>query len=141
MFCCKFSYEIFSIITTRYFRIKNNKKKSNNPPIKKITRRNKKSKKSYINNIETNGGDKSGNFDSNLEINNINNLKDKNINLMIKNSLSNNKQNLNNINNIPYNDYELNSLDYKEALLKDKRSYIQYYFSLLRRKQILISNN
>ena len=37
-----------------------------------------------------------------------------------------------------YNDYELNSLDYHEALMIDKRNYFQYYLSLLRRKHILI---
>ena len=37
-----------------------------------------------------------------------------------------------------YNDYEINSLIYKEALKIDKRTYFEYYFSLLRRKQILL---
>ena len=37
-----------------------------------------------------------------------------------------------------YNDYELNSLKYNEALLNDKRKYLEYYFSLLRTKHILI---
>ena len=36
------------------------------------------------------------------------------------------------------NDYELNSLPYDEALKFDKRTYIEYYFSLLRRKHILV---
>ena len=36
------------------------------------------------------------------------------------------------------NDYELNNLIYKEAIKKDKRSYIQYYSSLLRMKQLII---
>ena len=36
------------------------------------------------------------------------------------------------------NDQELNTLKYKEALLIDKRSYLEYYFSLLKRKQKLI---
>ena len=36
------------------------------------------------------------------------------------------------------NDFEINSLKYKEALNLDKRTYIEYYFSLLKRKQILI---
>ena len=40
-------------------------------------------------------------------------------------------------NNI-YNDYEINSLIYNEALKIDKRTYIEYYCSLLRRKQILL---
>ena len=42
------------------------------------------------------------------------------------------------LNNINYNDYELNNLNYDEALKIDKRTYIQYYFSLLKLKQILI---
>ena len=37
-----------------------------------------------------------------------------------------------------YNDYELNRLEYKEALKIDKRTYIQYYFSLIKRKQLII---
>ena len=36
------------------------------------------------------------------------------------------------------NDTELNSLKYEEALEKDKRTYIQYYLSLLRTKHILV---
>ena len=40
-------------------------------------------------------------------------------------------------NNI-YNDYEINSLIYNEALKIDKRTYIEYYCSLLRRKQTLL---
>ena len=37
-----------------------------------------------------------------------------------------------------YNDYELNSLSYCEALEKDKRTFFQYYCSLLRTTHILI---
>ena len=37
-----------------------------------------------------------------------------------------------------YNDQELNSLNYKEALKIDKRTYLQYYFSLIKRKQKII---
>ena len=39
---------------------------------------------------------------------------------------------------ITYNDIELNSLDYEDALKDDNRTYIQYYFSLLRTRHILI---
>ena len=39
---------------------------------------------------------------------------------------------------LKFNDYEINNLIYKEAIKYDKRGYIDYYFSLLRRKQILI---
>ena len=37
-----------------------------------------------------------------------------------------------------YNDYELNTMSYKEAIKLDKRKYIEFYFSLLRKKQLLI---
>ena len=37
-----------------------------------------------------------------------------------------------------YNDSELNQLSYKEALEIDKRTYLQYYLSLLRTKHLLI---
>ena len=44
-----------------------------------------------------------------------------------------------------YNDEELNSLSYKQALLYDKRTFIQYYWDLLKRKHLIlftfISNN
>jgi hypothetical protein len=39
---------------------------------------------------------------------------------------------------IKYNDYELNSLLYKDALLIDKRNYIQYYMSLIKTKHIIL---
>ena len=37
-----------------------------------------------------------------------------------------------------FNDYELNSLEYKEALIIDKRTYWKYYISLLRTKHPII---
>ena len=37
-----------------------------------------------------------------------------------------------------YNDYELNELNYKEALKKDRRTFFQLYLSLLKTKHILI---
>jgi len=36
------------------------------------------------------------------------------------------------------NDQELNSLDYKKALIYDKRTYFQYYFSLLKKKHMIL---
>ena len=39
---------------------------------------------------------------------------------------------------IKYNDNEMNSLLYKKAIKIDKRSYVEYYLSLLKRKQVLI---
>ena len=57
-----------------------------------------------------------------------------------KNSISffNNKPNISINEMYNYNDYELNSLNYDKAYEIDKRSYIQYYFSLLRTKHLLI---
>ena len=37
-----------------------------------------------------------------------------------------------------YNDFELNSLNYKDALEIDKRTYLQYYISLLKTKNQII---
>ena len=60
-------------------------------------------------------------------IDNNNNLDNKDIT---------NKNETNSMNN--YNDYELNNLIYKDALEIDKRTYLQYYFSLLKQKHLLI---
>ena len=37
-----------------------------------------------------------------------------------------------------YNDTELNSLNYKDSLKFDKRSYIKYYYSLLKKNQLIL---
>ena len=37
-----------------------------------------------------------------------------------------------------YNDFELNSFDYKNALLHDKRTCIQYYLSLIKTKNLIL---
>ena len=39
---------------------------------------------------------------------------------------------------LEYKDYELNSLDYKKALKKDKRTFWQYYISLLKINHLII---
>ena len=39
---------------------------------------------------------------------------------------------------INLNDQELNSLDYEKALKLDKRTYMQYYWSLLKKKQLIL---
>ena len=39
---------------------------------------------------------------------------------------------------LEYNDYEINKLSYEEAIIKDQRTFIQYYLSLLRSGHILI---
>jgi len=71
---------------------------------------------------------------------NAKSLKTSKTNLMQKSFKSqiidNNKKKI--LNKRNYNDYELNNLSYNEALKIDKRSYFQYYISLLRIKHILI---
>ena len=52
------------------------------------------------------------------------------------NKIKNNNNILNKY--IKLNDYEMNNLSYKEALKLDKRTYFQYYLSLLRTNHILI---
>ena len=37
-----------------------------------------------------------------------------------------------------YNDQELNNMEYKKALIYDKRTYFQYYYSLLKKKQLIL---
>ena len=39
---------------------------------------------------------------------------------------------------IKLNDYEMNNLEYKDALKIDKRNYFQYYFSLLKMNHLII---
>ena len=101
-------------------------------------KRKRKIKKSKGNLEETNG-----------EISNkILKLKNSNI-LDDINNLQNNNilKNYNNIkikkyilfkNKIEFNDYEINNLLYDEALEFDKRTYTQYYFSLLKMKHLII---
>ena len=119
-----------------------------NPPIKannkyKYKYKNKNKNKKNI--IDCNNNN---NFDSNTKLkrskafinieNNLNyqfsiyNVKHKKI---ILNNKSHTKIKSVNVN---YNDYEINSLSYKEALKIDKRKYIQYYCSLLKMKHIII---
>ena len=40
--------------------------------------------------------------------------------------------------NISFNDYELNTMLYKDALINDKRTYVKYYFSLLKTKHLIM---
>ena len=87
-----------------------------------------------------------------ININNINDKKDINsklklnkttiytINTLFKKKQQNDTTNniLNNNKILKLNDYEMNNLSYKEALELDKRTYFQYYFSLLKTKHIFI---
>ena len=63
------------------------------------------------------------------------------INIYHKSKVNNKRfsNNLNNNNNLIFtNDQELNSLSYKNALIYDKRTYFQYYKSLIRKNHLII---
>ena len=65
-----------------------------------------------------------GNINANLYLSTLNRQnKDKN---MVNNDIN------------EYNDYELNDLIYEEAIKIDKRNFFEYYFSLLKRKHLLL---
>ena len=136
-------------------KINNNYKKNNkeNPPkIKnKINKKRKvRNKNKIINkkiNILKTNSENIANISSSskIEINKNNKKSFNNKNYQnIHNSFINidknkNNENISKINYIKYfNDYELNSLSYNEALEIDKRTYIEYYFSLIRIKHLLI---
>ena len=106
----------------------NKKKIKYNPPKNKIKKRKLKVKK--INILKTND-DGSSNI-SKLELKNLKGGDIKGKNILINNNILNNNIVVN------YNDYELNTLSYNEALKLDKRTFFQYYFSLLKTKHILI---
>ena len=61
-------------------------------------------------------------------------------NKKIINNNNNNKNGNKNINNIKYNDSDLNSFDYINAQKFDKRDYPEYYFSLIKTRHPLISS-
>ena len=42
------------------------------------------------------------------------------------------------INNSNLNDEELNTLEYEQAIIYDKRNYFEYYWSLLKKKQLIL---
>ena len=117
--------------------LKNNKKKNiNNPPKKEIV--------SFYNNINIpKKGNKmnsiinlgnSGSNKKNYYKKNNNMLKTENIKSQKKLASKNTNKKI----IISYNDYELNSLEYIIAISKDKRSFLEYYISLLKLKNPII---
>ena len=71
------------------------------------------------------------------EINLINekNFEEKNEN---NDEKKNEEQKKSSNNNIKYIDEELNRMDYENAIINDKRDYLQYYWSLLKKKHLII---
>ena len=131
---------------TKSTKVKNKKKKKKN--IFKNSNPTKKVKKIIKNRNDTQEKtqekiDKSFNNFSKLKLKdntiNIYNEKEQNGSIIPLSNQSDKPLNLNSklkINNL--NDFELNSLNYKDALEIDKRTYLQYYISLLKTKQQII---
>ena len=66
-------------------------------------------------------------------------------NIHLKNKIGNNTHEESQKKNIKFIDEELNEMNYKNAIIYDKRKYWEYYISLLKKKQLIIltfiSNN
>ena len=107
------------------------------PPIKKTNVNKRKTKKTIINNLKTSGeiSDKSiRQLDKSKEP-----ISKKNDLSKIESINKNDKKKINiDTRVMQYNIYELNTLPYKEAIKEDRRTFIQYYFSLLKTKHLLM---
>ena len=75
---------------------------------------------------------------SNKNISLIESNSDKKINIKKSDKKIHFKK-ISNKNKYDYMDVELNNLEYKKAIKYDKRTYCQYYYSLIRNKHILFS--
>ena len=138
---------------------KKKEKKKTNCPSKK-TKTTKKNKDKYLN-FKNNDELKSSNkniikeniSNINLLTNNINNKnkkgktevkenKTKNVSIILKKKnkkkIEKKNERKEGIYNIKYNDFEINTLIYEVAIIYDKRTFSQYYLSLLKTKHILL---
>ena len=80
----------------------------------------------------------SNNSNIKFKLNKSNKSLNYNINKILKNNVSHKESLIKNSSILNYNDYEINRLSYKNALKYDKRSYLQYYYSLLKTNHPLI---
>ena len=128
-------------IIEKKFSSSSEEKTINNPLKKKGKRRssrisNRKNDVKLISNISCNTNQ---NLDEKGNANNIEKEKDKEKNtqkVTDKNIEEEEKEE--NIVIKDLNDYELNSLSYEDAIKYDQRTYWEYYFSLIRTKQLIV---
>ena len=115
--------------------IKGDKKKTNNPTRKKRPKRRNKKENNKLNIYKAKEYDISTNSLSKIKTSKLknsyiisinNNNKIKKTEAFLDNEI------------MKYNDYELNNLNFKDAILIDKRTYLQYYISLIKRKQKIV---
>ena len=115
------------------------KKKNKNFPPKKKDKKANISKNSFNNttrNLKNFNVSNSSHFTKKSEYNklNINIYPINNMSIIEEFGQSQKK----NFNSEILNDQELNSLDYDKAILLDKRTYFQYYWSLLKKKHLIL---
>ena len=136
----KNNYNLENINETINTNEKDKKKNEKSIP-KTIKRRKKKNKTKHIYNegskIKINNRDNRKPFKT---LNLKDNTKENNEKVYIRKSNTKIQKNLSKKfnNSIKYNDFELNSLSYQEAIKYDKRTFFKYYISLIRTKQPLI---
>ena len=122
----------------------NNKIEQNLYKIKMVVKNPIKKKKVNGNDILNKKENLSNNSNIKMKLKERNRSLNYNINKVQKNTISykesliNEKKLIQNYSILNYNDYELNRLSYKNALKYDKRSYFQYYFSLLKTNHQII---
>ena len=104
--------------------IKDEKNKKRNNRIKEKNKRKLSNKKSIYSDIHTK---KSLNT---FKLDNLENLTEKNIKI---NKFQANEENFKSL-----NDQQINNLQYDLAIKYDKRTYFQYYWSLLKKKQLIL---
>ena len=114
-----------NMVTTKGHKIKK-KKKLNNYEFNFPPKKDKKRKKGNINIKVT----------SKIILNKNNQIINSKVNLDKNKPIIPHKSK--NVIKISYNDYELNNFGYKQAIIYDKRSCCDYYFSLIKRKNPLI---
>ena len=124
----------------------NIKRKKMNYPPKKINfkfinqikgKEIKSNSKNKIKTLNLNNKNSSIKTKTNYNISQINNISQTKEEKKIINKIRSNKSN-NNIVRISYNESELNLLNYKNAILYDKRSCFQYYLSLIKSKNPIL---
>ena len=102
-------------------------KKANKKELNIFENKNKKEDKLFVN--------KKVNINPKSNKNNICIIENYEIKTDVKN---NNKKKINNNSFKNLNDQELNTMEYNYAILYDKRTYLEYYWSLLKKKQLIL---
>ena len=131
----KCGYNLLEMDIDEIISLKEKKKIKNSPNKKNNQKNNKKEKKHKdikifkIKSNNTNGKNKDI---SKYSVSKIKLKKNKSL------TYFNEKNNRKILNDKKYNDYELNSLSYLNALKYDKRTFLEYYISLIKRKQPII---